>query len=881
MDLESNVGEKSSNVHWTDEEPLADTGSERLGSSDGSYRNAQSSPSGDYGADGLNLYYEDDGALGGSGKGKNGNDRYEGTTKRLARRRRKFRLALLAFLLFVVIVGIVVGIAISRNNENPDESQSKNNVTDASGSIDNENKTDVPSDRNQTEAPENEDGGDDDNHFMPYLDDTEGVVIFTSDVGPFTVEIPTLASRDISTYEDASQVNDGLSRMALFLLNNVVNRINGKSGFGNVGHGGGVGSNSSQDGDDHDEFKPPPADMHNNETTINIRLLPDLESVEFNDYEKPLAHADVAKSDGTFIYAAYGNRLLIVRADSEELVLKLELPPSQCPPAEDAANDTTVPIDEADDSVEDAKNDTHTNGEGHSQYVDCPTPWIESILLGDSRLVLIVSGHGQVMLRGNNTEVPVLSELLSTHIRLYSTEALLQSNGGLSLLGTENVNGRYREGFVMKETGVAHIVTFSLLNTRAWLVNPIEHLRSENRNLTTKEFNHAIRDEGPLIVGSFVNQTLSELSMTTGELPRIARLMLPIDKASDVEGFENVLFAEGYVNAMVQITSLSMNPERRRLMPSSDETLEKIELEQNVQFLPSAWAEVYATEEMIVAAGQGYDFDSVRRTSEGMTIFYAFNLNGTLVSPLANGWVPGSLLNRYSMALVDGYFRIATATRSMAVDDLFDVQDEASEPPSQSGHNFVFIANCPSLEAIDDEECFNNETRHSCTELRDRDCAKIVYWNGTCPNELRCLDDFNGTQCPMPSPGGDNACLTEGNVRECLQLEESGCKKIVSAEGCPLQFQCVGEEAECIPNDHECIEQDEDEGHSSDTRSNETTTTRIFVLRLPEEDSNSSRIEILGNTTLGKPNEGNYLINSPFWPIKDANAHSPFRSLSS
>lgn len=951
MDIESNKRRKrAGNVifsnNFLDDDPLADTASEHLGSSDRSNGDAGSSQSGDEAADGLNLYFADNGSLGGAG---NANKKFEGTTNRVIRRRRKVCRALFVLFLVVIIISIVVGVVVSNNkssnsddNDNAESVNSENKTVPPESTDDNSvnNATEATSNQNATEVPKDEDGDgddddDDDNFVMPYLDDTEGVVTFSSDVGPFTVEVPTLASTDIGVYEDERQVSDGLTRMALFLHNNVVNRINGKLGFGNVGHGGGFPSSNSDSRDGVSEgTEKPPAKIEIEDPAMDKGVSGDMNSYKSNNQEKIVDRADVAKSDGIFIYAAYGNKLLVFRTDTEELVLKLELPPSECLPPERTLYDASMPSEDADNNT-DARDEGHDDyfesipgnltteddSEIAAPYFDCPTPWIESILLGDSRLVLVVSGYGHEF-RGDYAGVPVLSELLSTQIRLYSTEALLKSNGGLSLLGTENLNGYYREGFVVNQTGIAHIATYSSLNTRAWLVNPIEDIRAEHNNLTKKEFADAIRSERQELVGSFVTQLVSELSITKRELPRIAKLRLPIDTSSNVKGLENVLFAEGYANSIVQITSFHMNPERR-LMPASNEIEGEIELQQTVQFLPNAWAEIFATEEMIIVAGQGYDFHRGQDASEDMTILYAFDVDGTMATPLANGKVPGSLLNRYSLDYVDGYFRVATTTRSLKVDEILQVKDESSAPTNNSdvgdkensvgegeaesngeggnpaaglgppivdeeeagfesdasdgnvGGNlerirtlersrlfeqnrtgFVFVTKCPSLDAIGDDECYNNQTQLSCIEMKDSACETIGYWKSTCPYEIQCIDDFSESQCPMPSPDDVNPCLTTKNVRKCLRLEERGCEDIITLESCPLQFRCAGGIAECMPNDPECIEDEEDDELPPDIQPESRTRNGIFVLQPPQEDSNSTSMEIVGNVTLGRPNEG-------------------------
>jgi hypothetical protein len=1002
------------------------------------------------GVDGLDLYYDDNGDLGGGGdRGDIRKSKYEGISNVDDRRKRKNRIATLVVFIVVFIISIVVGVVVSKNKNsssinNIDNTNTEfpsadttnktdppastndgdaiNNATDAPTK---QNQTETPATTNQTEAfPDGNQTSKDENFVMPYLDPTDGVVTYSSDVGPFTVEIPTLASTDVGVYEKEKDVADGLSRMALFLLNNIVSRIIDKPGFDDVGHGGGGVRDNNRNttmeiGDGGDpKLEPAPPNDDGVETDTGAMHSGTFRS---NNQEDQVDQADASKSDGTFIYAAYGNQLLIFRVDNGDLVLQLELPPIECPPPENYPDNTTLPIYEASEGIEVSnntispnkpdKNDENSSVESNTTHPiasdeDRPsslcgnyrTPRIDSILLGDSRLALVVSGYGH-SLRGNYTGIPAVSELLSTQVRFYGTDALLESNGGLTLLATKNINGYYREGFVMEQTGVGYIATFSSLNTRRWLVDPVQELYSKKSNLTKKEFAQAVRDERSQIVGNFVNQTLSELSVSTGELPLIAKLRLPIDKASNIKGLENRLFAEGYANSMVMITSFQLRS-GRRLLPLDNETETEIELQQSIQFLPNEWAEVYATEELIVVAGLGYDFDSKKRASEDMTILYSFKGDGTMTIPIATGLVPGSLLNRYSFDYVDGYFRIATTTRSIPISEIANVdntsppesineqkpeknpggdgevvdgnesenpngdeevddekkpenpcgdgeaddgdipknpgengvggyfegpensrndseaaagngqredndgpsgdgnegapeQSEVSnenskkslegirtlkriEPPKKTENSgngtgsFIFIDDCSAMVVTVDNECITEETQLACTEMKNSGCQSMVYWNRTCPYELRCIDEFGESQCPMPSPDVDNACLTGGNLRDCLRLEAGGCNEIATLESCPLQFRCAVEKIKCKRNTPGCVKEDEEDDPSSETPPTLIGRNRIFILQSPVDGSNSTSMDIVGNATFGKANQGKVgrlLANDNYWLI--------------
>jgi hypothetical protein len=812
------------------------------------------------------------------GKGKNASGQKNVEVSAMQSKRRRRNIMIGSACIILVLICIIVGVVVSNNNKDNDgaseEPATNPNTTNSTGSSNNTSTSGVNATIVDTE----------DAFVLPYQGDREGIVLYTTNVGPFQVEIPTLASdaKFNSVYDDESQFRDGLSRSALFLMNNVAGRVLGWPGFENAGYGSGgfslgVGCGSPltcapvSDNDIEEEIE---ADSPSE----------NIDSFKTNNQEESLDEADVAKSDGTFIYAAYGSSLLIFSASSKKVVLKLPMPLAQC-------QNITEDLD-----VVDGYSGNETEVPGNSSEVDfeqlqeeilpypgpdysCPQPNIEAILLNTnhSTLALVVSGYGNELRERAATETPVFLDFLSTQIRLYSTKPLINMGAGITLLAKQDISGFYQQGYVMEESGIAHLVTTSTVNTQDWLVAPTEALQNQKavRNSTADdnedEFLKMMRNSRSEIIDAFINQTVFELSAMTGDLPRMAPLRLPIVNASGVDGLENILLGSGYGNEVVHIASFDM---RGEITLEENSTEGVIPVSETIQFVESSWGEVYAAESMLVKTSTAYNFNG--EVEEDMTVLYAYSLENMTTTPFATGMVPGLLLNRYALDYHDGLFRAATTTRAWETDVFFidDVTEEVGIRFLQENitGNFVFLEACPSVESIATDNCFTADILSDCTNMTERACSSIFYYDQGCPLEIYCLDDLQESQCPLPNATGDTACLNGENIAKCIALELQGCETIETAESCPLQFFCGDGPSDESPDNVPTVL---------------STKNQIFVLERPSEAI--PEMMIVGNVTMGKPGEAftavrffdniayavTYLQTDPFYVISFEESRTP------
>lgn len=82
-------------------------------------------------------------------------------------------------------------------------------------------------------------------------------------------------------------------------------------------------------------------------------------------------------------------------------------------------------------------------------------------------------------------------------------------------------------------------------------------------------------------------------------------------------------------------------------------------------FMPSSPGfSTYATTEMLIFAAKGWNWIEWLNGGGQAIFFMVFSVNGTSTTPSAVGFMPGFLLNQYSLDIFDGHLLAATTIRS-------------------------------------------------------------------------------------------------------------------------------------------------------------------------------------------------------------------------
>jgi len=422
------------------------------------------------------------------------------------------------------------------------------------------------------------------------------------------------------------------------------------------------------------------------------------DSYKTNVQEEGVDEGDVLKvrEDGKVVFAAYGDLLLCWDADSGDMTCRMKMPATK-------------------------KLDGEPKGSNwHSNISNEAT--ILSLLIHESTLVVIVDtgyrGHWcwycwhPIMEGGGSNDDDEMRSLLSDHaavqIRMYDisddgipgAEAVTaadpdddEGEGAISTTGLPLLGTSLLQGYPMAYRSVgkaAHIVTSSDVQTHLFTteLSPWNKRYFDAQdNATAYALMAAARAEE--LVPKFASKLAEEVLGVGGECSdsvevSIAKIssfgMASTSNETSCGGSaeDNFLSNTGLLNKFVRVNSFDMTaapsipPETGEENEDGDEDEDEDEEPQwdvsvAGSFLPTYWAETYASQKTLVLGGRLY-----RRvggpwpfgTYEDATFLLAFELSsdGSAAKGIGAGTAPGYTLNRFAFDEQDGYLRVATTT---------------------------------------------------------------------------------------------------------------------------------------------------------------------------------------------------------------------------
>jgi Beta propeller domain len=339
------------------------------------------------------------------------------------------------------------------------------------------------------------------------------------------------------------------------------------------------------------------------------------------------------------VYAAYGDYIIIWDALTGKRIVDFQLPATE----------------EKSDS--EATASSGTSGKMAPPMYDMyypyiPKPSISSLMLLDDRLVVLATNYGYPLV-AKLGYTPVLNEYRNTRVMIFDTSSLSKSkNATLTLLGYDDINGYLNS---MRAVGNnLHIATTISVNTYPYFYQPFD--RYMYPELTDAEYAKKIAAlaEGG-ILANFTNKLTDELKVQ-GKLPNIARLNVMQTQWNNTMATSLTYYPNGLFGSIAQITSLDMTEDMSK---SGRPTLKA-----SGSFLPYYAGTMYASDDTIVIAASGYDYKPRAVGNGEFTYLLAFSLDGASSEPNSVGQVPGSLMNSYSMDVVDDVLRIGTTERT-------------------------------------------------------------------------------------------------------------------------------------------------------------------------------------------------------------------------
>jgi hypothetical protein len=354
------------------------------------------------------------------------------------------------------------------------------------------------------------------------------------------------------------------------------------------------------------------------------------------------------------------------------------------------------------------------------EFDDANEPWwifysppIQSLLLYQDRLVVFSNQYSDVLSQLLDYN-PILQFYLNTRVLVYDTSAVA-TGGKLTLLFQQNINGQFKKA--QRIGSVVHTVTTSRMKYQKLFDEPLDRLNFGD--ITKEEYIAQVRRLAEtVLIPTYVRGLTEELTVN-GKLPNIARMSLMQTKWN-MSQFNPLLYKYGLANFYVQLSSLDLT-----LPMTTGPSTANVSMNMNMTgiIVPFTHANVYSAVDTLLLATHGYDFESDTLDYRSVTYLLAYDLIGASANLRALGRVQGSLLNEYSVDVMDDIVRIGTTakdqqwccdpwninstsasstgqnmSRTMSADANFDTTTNTSEALKTT--NYISMLRIPALNQL-------------------------------------------------------------------------------------------------------------------------------------------------------------------------------------
>ena len=437
---------------------------------------------------------------------------------------------------------------------------------------------------------------------------------------------------------------------------------------------------------------------------------------ETNNQVSGVDEADMVKSDGTFIFAAYGNKVIQFDTFGRRL------------------SETTMPVPYFDEEgckdydhfYEDVEVEELVDFDGGSRrrklseikskkvrsdlqkrhnmqkrrtdqrrrrasmvaddmYWGCwrPEARIESMLLEDNRLAVVVAGY-EPNYRFDPTaqnQQPILGDVGTTKVRVYDTNSLIPNEvtldsteeepghpSQLKLVASRDLPGYYANKGGRSIGNRAYLVSNNYVDTWHHFERHFDRWQIIYDGLTDEEYIEAATAyANDKVIPNFTNRLLSELiergdEDLLGTCSHVQQLSLY--QTGDIDAAANHWWDSGVFSGLSQITSFDLD--QAPIAAASADAEPMLQVQKSVAFVPSSWSTtIYATQDNLFIASQGYDEHPSSRSGYIPTTFIlGFGLGDGPAKGAKVGKVPGTVLNQFSIDMYNDHLRVATTTWS-------------------------------------------------------------------------------------------------------------------------------------------------------------------------------------------------------------------------
>mmetsp|Transcript_11406 Transcript_11406/g.21784 ORF Transcript_11406/g.21784 Transcript_11406/m.21784 type:complete len:915 (+) Transcript_11406:67-2811(+) len=393
-----------------------------------------------------------------------------------------------------------------------------------------------------------------------------------------------------------------------------------------------------------------------------------------NNQEQGVEEGDTVVANKDFLFAAYGDLIVVFNTTSGDQVATFALPPlegEEYPPPDE------VIIYEPPVVVEDPRGDPVEASSGQGSGVDEPfqttdqkpptrrrdsmwwyprTASVQAMLLVESKLVVVANGYG---MQYQYSSDHAIDSYLGTRVLAYDTTGLgsrtFGEAGELEPITMKDFSGYHVS--MRAIDGNVHMVTSASIVYYDKLVFPFEKYNSKELSAMTDEeyISTVIERANDKYIPEFVRTFMDDVRVD-GEVPKFAQINTWDDGTG--ASLAPLLYPDGYAQSIALVYSFSIES-----IGSLGKGEELTGVSSAGAILPAYGPTIYASEDTMIVATSGMGFSEKREAMVQKTYLMSFKLNGSASQPYTVGSVFGEILNQYSMDVVDGVLRMATTIR--------------------------------------------------------------------------------------------------------------------------------------------------------------------------------------------------------------------------
>ena len=411
--------------------------------------------------------------------------------------------------------------------------------------------------------------------------------------------------------------------------------------------------------------------------------------------------ADIVKSDGEYVYAAYGDLMYVWKAQDGTKGLSItEMPyvknenqyckqqpwgpfpepmPIDVELVDMVATEEVVAVDSnVVDMVvteEEAATTSSSQGENtrhqrqrhrrESMMIDSywdpcyqPKPRILSLLLSGKRLTAIVSeqknryypfGEGEADAKSTQ---PIVNDRNMLFIRVYDISDVPTDSSPLPLVGEKEIKGNYNSARSINNKGI--VMATSNLNLHNFADGNLHRHKPQYCGVNSSEYEKIAAEYALNSTDAYVDQIIDELQL---QMDGTCDSIFQVAAMQSGNSTKDATYDGNLLGQFVQVLSFDMSSDYEM-----SEDFENAQIGTNLAggFSSGYINSVYASQDFVSTQSVGSSYNEATGDWDQNTFVLGFDTGGDKPKPYAFAEITGSPLNQYSVDLWDGHLRIAT-----------------------------------------------------------------------------------------------------------------------------------------------------------------------------------------------------------------------------